>query len=218
MQLTIQVCLAVRDFMCIPLTIIKSSDDKMKIDVMVADKRHFCYAQEICDEVYVSAQERGTGIAKRTPEYIIGKMQAGKAVIAVAEDGRFAGFSYIESWGGKKYVANSGLIVAHAFRGLGLAKRIKERIFQLSREVFPEAKIFSITTGAAVMKMNYELGFRPVPFSELTNDPEFWKGCQGCRNFTILEKNNYKMCLCTGLLYDPHEHINIQTINIKNAQ
>ena len=190
----------------------------MKIDVMVADKRHFRYAGEICDEVYVSAQERGTGIAKRTPDYIIGKMQAGKAVIAIAEDGRFAGFSYIESWGGKKYVANSGLIVAHAFRGLGLAKRIKERIFQLSRELFPEAKIFSITTGAAVMKMNYELGFRPVPFSELTNDPEFWKGCQGCRNFTILEKNNYRMCLCTGLLYDPHEHIQIQTVSIKNAQ
>ena len=190
----------------------------MKIDVMVADKSHYRFAQEICDEVYVSAQERGTGIAKRTPEYIIGKMQAGKAVIAVSEDGRFAGFSYIESWGGKEYVANSGLIVAHAFRGLGLAKRIKERIFQLSRELFPEAKIFSITTGAAVMKMNYELGFRPVPFSELTDDPEFWKGCQGCRNFTILEKNNYRMCLCTGLLYDPHEHIQIQPINIKNAQ
>lgn len=190
----------------------------MKIDVMVADSSHYRFAQEICDEVYVSAQERGTGIAKRTPEYIIGKMQAGKAVIAVAEDGRFAGFSYIESWGGKKYVANSGLIVAHAFRGIGLAKRIKERVFQLSRELFPEAKIFSITTGAAVMKMNYELGFRPVPFSELTNDPEFWKGCQGCRNFTILEKNNYRMCLCTGLLYDPHEHIQIQSINIKNAQ
>ena len=151
-------------------------------------------------------------------ENIIGKMQAGKAVIAVSEDGRFAGFSYIESWGGKKYVANSGLIVAHAFRGIGLAKRIKERVFQLSRELFPDAKIFSITTGAAVMKMNYELGFRPVPFSELTNDPEFWKGCQGCRNFTILEKNNYRMCLCTGLLYDPHEHIQIQSVNMKNAQ
>ena len=182
------------------------------------DKSHYRFAQEICDEVYVSAQERGTGIAKRTPEYIIGKMQAGKAVIAVSEDGRFAGFSYIESWGGKEYVANSGLIVAHAFRGLGLAKRIKERIFQLSRELFPDAKIFSITTGAAVMKMNYELGFRPVPFSELTDDPEFWKGCQGCRNFTILEKNNYRMCLCTGLLYDPHEHIQIQSVNMKNAQ
>ena len=108
---------------------------------MVADSSHYRFAQEICDEVYVSAQERGTGIAKRTPEYIIGKMQAGKAVIAVSEDGRFAGFSYIESWGGKKYVANSGLIVAHAFRGIGLAKRIKERVFQLSRELFPDAKI-----------------------------------------------------------------------------
>ncbi|MDE7126932.1 MAG: hypothetical protein K2O58_03425 [Bacteroidales bacterium] len=60
----------------------------MEIEVMVADESHYRYAQEICDEVYISAQERGTGIAKRTPEYIIGKMQAGKAVIAISEDGR----------------------------------------------------------------------------------------------------------------------------------
>ncbi|MCM1178365.1 MAG: GNAT family N-acetyltransferase [Bacteroidales bacterium] len=190
----------------------------MEIEVVVADESHYRYAQEICDEVYISAQERGTGIAKRTPEYIIGKMQAGKAVIAISEDGRFAGFSYIESWGGKQYVANSGLIVAHPFRGMGLAKRIKERIFLLSHKLFPEAKIFSITTGAAVMKMNYEFGFRPVPFSELTDDPEFWKGCQGCRNFPILEKNNYRMCLCTGLLYDPKEHIQVHPIEFSNAR
>ena len=56
------------------------------------------------------------------------------------------------------------------------------------------------------MKMNYELGFRPVPFAELTHDPEFWKGCQGCTNFPILESKEYKMCICTGLLYDPAEH------------
>ena len=178
----------------------------MEINVMVADESHAVYADEICDEVFISARERGTGIARRTPEYVIEKMKAGKAVIAVAEDGSFAGFSYIETWGGKKYVANSGLIVAHAFRGLGVAKRIKERIFKLSRERFPDAKIFSITTGAAVMKMNYELGFRPVPFAFLTDDPEFWKGCQGCRNFQILQNNDFKMCLCTGLLYDPQEH------------
>lgn len=190
----------------------------MEIEVMVADESHAKFAQEICDEVYISAQERGTGIAKRTPEYVIEKMKAGKAVIAIAEDGRFAGFSYIETWGGKQYVANSGLIVAHPFRGVGLAKRIKEQIFLLSRRKFPQAKIFSITTGAAVMKMNYELGFRPVPFSELTNDPEFWKGCQGCRNFQILQNNNYRMCLCTGLLYDPKEHIAIQEIEIRKAQ
>ena len=178
----------------------------MEINVKVADESHAIYADEICDEVFISARERGTGIARRTPEYVIEKMKAGKAVIAVAEDGRFAGFSCIETWGGKEYVANSGLIVAHAFRGMGVAKRIKERIFKLSREKFPDAKIFSITTGAAVMKMNYELGFRPVPFAFLTDDPEFWKGCQGCRNFQILQNNDFKMCLCTGLLYDPQEH------------
>lgn len=181
----------------------------MQIDVMVADESHAVYADEICEEVFISARERGTGIARRTPEYIIEKMKAGKAVIAIAEDGSFAGFSYIETWGGKKYVANSGLIVSHQFRGQGVAMRIKKRIFQLSQERFPDAKIFSITTGAAVMKMNYTLGFRPVPFSSLTDDPEFWKGCQGCRNFKILESNNYKMCLCTGLLYDPAEHIKV---------
>lgn len=181
----------------------------MQIDVMVADESHAVYADEICEEVFISARERGTGIARRTPEYIIEKMKAGKAVIAIAEDGSFAGFSYIETWGGKKYVANSGLIVSHQFRGQGVAMRIKKRIFQLSQERFPDAKIFSITTGAAVMKMNYTLGFRPVPFSALTDDPEFWKGCQGCRNFKILESNNYKMCLCTGLLYDPAEHIKV---------
>lgn len=189
----------------------------MEIDVIVASEDHEKFAQEICDEMYISAQERGTGIAKRSPEYVIEKMRAGKAVIAVTEDGRFAGFSYIETWGGKQYVANSGLIVAHPFRGIGLARKIKERIFLLSREKYPMAKIFSITTGAAVMKMNYELGFRPVPFSELTDDPEFWKGCQGCRNFQILEKNSYRMCLCTGLLYDPQEHIAVNRLEIRKA-
>jgi predicted GNAT superfamily acetyltransferase len=183
----------------------------MHIDVLVADASHFVYADEICEEILLSARERGTGIARRTPEYLQEKMAAGKAVIALSEAGEFAGFSYIETWGGKEYVANSGLIVAHKFRGIGLAMRIKEKVFQLSRERFPNAKIFSITTGAAVMKMNYELGFRPVTFAALTDDPEFWKGCQGCRNYQILESNEHRMCLCTGLLYDPAEHIEVKS-------
>ena len=183
----------------------------MHIDVLVADASHFVYADEICEEILLSARERGTGIARRTPEYLQEKMAAGKAVIALSEEGEFAGFSYIETWGGKEYVANSGLIIAHKFRGIGLAMKIKERVFQLSRERFPNAKIFSITTGAAVMKMNYELGFRPVTFAALTDDPEFWKGCQGCRNYQILESNEYRMCLCTGLLYDPAEHIEVKS-------
>ena len=196
----------------------------MQIDVMVADASHVVYADEVCEEILISARERGTGIARRTPEYITEKILAGKAIIAIAEDGRFAGFSYIETWGGKEYVANSGLIVAHAFRGIGLAMRIKTKIFQHSRNMFPNAKIFSITTGAAVMKMNYELGFRPVTFAALTDDPEFWKGCQGCRNYGILESNEHRMCLCTGLLYDPAEHIEVmnpahpELVNLKDGE
>ncbi len=185
----------------------------MEIKVVVASSEHLKYAEEICQEIYISSLERKTGIANRTPEYIHEKMLAGKAVIALAyaegSEPRFAGFSYIESWGGKSFVATSGLIVAHAFRGMGIAKKIKEQTFLLSRRLFPDAKIFSITTGAAVMKMNYEFGFRPVPFTELTDDPEFWKGCEGCRHFDILKSHDYKMCICTGLLYDPKEHLEI---------
>lgn len=189
----------------------------MNFQVFVADERHFPYAQDICDEISSSAEDRGTGIAQRTPEYLKEKMAAGKAVLALTEDGRFAGFSYIETWENKQYVANSGLIVARAWRGMGLAKRIKERVFQLSREKYPAAKIFSLTTGAAVMKMNYELGFRPVTFQELTHDPEFWKGCEGCAHFPVFESRNYRLCICTGLLYDPTEHIKVHGVEINKS-
>ena len=181
-----------------------------EIIVRAATKDDTKYAEAICKEIFISSQERKTGIANRTPEYICEKILAGKAVIAVTSDGDFAGFSYIESWGGKSFVATSGLIVAHKYRGMGIAKRIKEQTFLLSRKLFPDAKIFSITTGAAVMKMNYEFGFRPVPYSELTDDPEFWKGCEGCRHFDILKSHDYKMCICTGLLYDPKDHLEIK--------
>lgn len=175
----------------------------MKVNIYVADESHVVYAEQICDLIYISAQERGTGIAKRTPEYVKQKMLDGKAVIALTEDGTLAGYSYIETWSHAKFVANSGLIVAHQFRKTGLARRIKQKIFELSRTMFPYAKIFSITTGLAVMKINSDLGYRPVSFSELTDDKEFWEGCRGCRNFDILERNDYRMCLCTALLYDP---------------
>ncbi|MBQ7268547.1 MAG: GNAT family N-acetyltransferase [Bacteroidales bacterium] len=188
----------------------------MEIKVYVARPEHGKYAEQICEEIYISSLERKTGIAKRTPEYIIEKIDAGKAVIALTDEGEFAGFSYIESWGHKTFVANSGLIVAHKFRGMGIAKKIKEQTFLLSRRLFPEAKIFSITTGAAVMKMNYEFGFRPVPYTELTDDPEFWKGCEGCRHFDILKSHDYKMCICTGLLYDPKEHLEIKSPSEQN--
>ena len=172
------------------------------MNLIVANESHFKYAQTICDTIAESAKVRGTGIAKRTPEYIQKKLSNGNAIIALDGD-NFAGFCYIEVWGHEKFVANSGLIVHPDYRGKGLAKAIKQRIFELSRKKFPDAKIFGITTGLAVMKINYELGYQPVTFSELTDDPDFWKGCQTCKNFDILTRTEQKMCLCTGMLYDP---------------
>ena len=109
----------------------------MDINVVGADESHIQYAESICDLVYISAQERGTGIANSTPEYISAKMLSGKAVIAIAENGELAGFSYIETWGHQKFVANSGLIVAHKFRQTGLARRIKQKIFDLQELFIP---------------------------------------------------------------------------------
>lgn len=170
--------------------------------IIIANESHFKYADVICETIEISAQQRGTGIAKRTTEYIITKMTNRNAVIALDGD-KFAGFCYIEAWGHGKYVANSGLIVHPDYRNQGLAKKIKEKIFAYSQEKYPGAKIFGITTGLAVMKINYELGYKPVTFSELTDDPEFWKGCQTCKNYDVLTRTNHKMCLCTGMLYDP---------------
>jgi hypothetical protein len=185
--------------------------------VMVATEEHFPYAEAICHQIQESAKARGTGIAKRSPEYVRLKMSEGKAVIALTREAEFAGFCYIETWGGKQYVANSGLIVVPKFREGGLAKRIKHAAFRLSREKYPDAKIFSITTSHAVMKMNTELGYVPVPFSELTQDDEFWNGCSSCPNFDILTRTNRKMCLCTGMLYDANAPKQVVQIDIPNT-
>ena len=171
------------------------------MNIVIANKSHSKYASIICETIAESAKVRGTGIAKRTPEYIIKKLEKNNAVIALEGD-KFAGFCYIEVWGHNKFVANSGLIVHPDFRNQGLAKKIKKVIFEHSKEKFPEAKIFGITTGLAVMKINYELGYKPVTFSELTDDPVFWKGCQTCKNYDILTRTEQKLCLCTGMLYD----------------
>jgi GNAT superfamily N-acetyltransferase len=176
-----------------------------RFTVQVASDEHTRFAEVICAEMEASAKVRGTGIAKRKPDYIITKMHEGKAVIALTDDGRFAGFCYIETWSGKEFVANSGLIVVPEFRKDGLAKRIKQRIFELSREKFPDAKIFGITTSHAVMKINTELGYVPAPFSELTQDETFWNGCSSCPNYDILSRTQRKMCLCTGMLFDPND-------------
>jgi hypothetical protein len=88
---------------------------------------------------------------------------------------------------------------------VGLAKAIKHKIFELSRTKYPDAKLFGLTTGLAVMKINSELGYEPVTYSELTQDEDFWKGCKSCVNYDILTMKERKNCMCTAMLFDPAE-------------
>ncbi|MDY3876052.1 MAG: GNAT family N-acetyltransferase [Prevotella sp.] len=177
-----------------------------EIKVMVADATHEKYVDTILQTIAEAAKVRGTGIAKRSPEYVATKMREAKAVIALSGE-KFAGFSYIETWGNKTYVTTSGLIVHPDFRGMGVAKRIKDMTFSLARTRWPHAKIFSLTSGAAVMTMNSQLGYQPVTFADLTDDEAFWRGCEGCINVDVLHRTGRKYCICTAMLYDPGDHL-----------
>jgi hypothetical protein len=183
---------------------------EQKIIVRVAHSGDASFANAITDEMASSAKARGTGIAKRSPDYVAAKINEGKSVIAYTEEGTWVGFCYIEAWQHGQFVANSGLIVAPAFRKTGIAKKIKQTIFQLSREKYPNAKIFGLTTGLAVMKINSELGYEPVTYSELTDDEEFWAGCKSCVNYDILMSKERKNCMCTAMLYEPKQEEEIK--------
>jgi GNAT superfamily N-acetyltransferase len=180
--------------------------DNPGIIVRPATAADVAYAPLITAEMESSAKARGTGIAKRSPEYVAQKMHENKAVIAFTSAGEWVGFCYIEAWGHGEFVANSGLIVAPAYRKSGVAKQVKQMIFQLSREKYPDAKIFGLTTGLAVMKINSDLGYEPVTYSELTDDEQFWAGCKSCVNYDILVSKERKNCMCTAMLYDPADH------------
>ncbi|MBS1754610.1 MAG: GNAT family N-acetyltransferase [Ferruginibacter sp.] len=185
------------------------------IIIRVANASDCRFASIITDEMAASAKARGTGIAKRSPEYIEQKIKEGKSVIAITEAGEWVGFCYIEAWEHNKFVANSGLIVSPPFRKTGVAKAIKKRIFELSREKYPDSKIFGLTTGLAVMKINSDLGYEPVTYSELTSDEQFWAGCKSCVNYDILMSKDRKNCMCTAMLFDPADHYT--TIETKAA-
>jgi len=179
---------------------------EQNIIVRIANSGDSDFAETITAEMEESAKARGTGIAKRSAQYIIQKMIEGKAVIALLEDNTWVGFCYIEEWSHGEFVANSGLIVAPAFRKTGIAKQIKQKIFELSRKKYPDAKIFGLTTGLAVMKINSDLGYEPVTYSELTQDETFWSGCKSCVNYDILMSKERRNCFCTAMLYDPVDH------------
>ena len=176
---------------------------KHEIHITIASETHLNFVTEVEKALLEASKQKGTGIAVRDSAYLTQKIQEGKAVIAYSDEGQWAGFCYIESWGHNKYVANSGLIVSSRFRGVGLAGEIKKRALDLSAVLFPGAKLFGLTTSLAVMKINSGLGYNPVTFSELTDDNQFWKGCETCPYYDILVRTKRDDCLCTAMIMDP---------------
>jgi hypothetical protein len=192
---------------------------EQNINITIASEEHLAYVPEIEKALYEASLQKGTGIAVRSTEYLTGKIQDGKAVIALSAEGQWAGFCYIESWGHNRFVANSGLIVSSAFRGMGLAGEIKKRALELSAKLFPGARLFGLTTSLAVMKINNGLGYKPVTFSELTDDDEFWKGCLTCPYYDILVRTKRDDCLCTAMIMDPAEDKKVNgKKNVKGIQ
>ena len=174
-----------------------------RIIVRAAIAADIVFADQIIHEMESSAIARGSGISKRSAASVIEKIDAGKAIVAVTEAGEWAGFSYIEAWDEGKFVSNSGLIVSPKHRNQGVASEIKTQIFELSKTKYPSAKIFSITSGLAIMKMNTRLGFEPVTYSEVARESKFWDSCKSCVNYNVLQSKNRCNCLCTAMLFDP---------------
>ena len=176
--------------------------------ICTATQEHLPYVDAVVQALEDASRAKGTGLAKRSPEYIRSKIEQGKAVIALYKDS-LAGFCYIESWEHERYVATSGLIVCPEYRSHGLATAIKKEAFHLARRKFPAAKMFGLTTSLAVMRINSSLGFVPVTFTELTADQEFWKGCETCQYYDVLQRSGNKNCLCTGMLFDPSPKVKV---------
>ena len=175
------------------------------IKIEFATDGHLKYAGAISLAIAEAAKDKNSGLAHRTPEYIAEKIAAGKGVIALDGDS-LAGFCYIAGWEHDFFVSHSGLIVKPEYRGCGLAKAMKAKAFELSAVRFPGARVFGLTTSPAVKKINLELGYKAVPYKQITRDIDFWMGCFTCTHYETLCKNAFEECFCTAMVYNPNEN------------
>lgn len=188
------------------------------IRIGFATEEHLAYCQKISDAIAQAAKDKDSGLALREPSYLAEKIREGLGVIALdygtdpdeSPDGAprgdasdmpaLAGFCYIQPWEHGLFVAHSGLIVLPQYRGRGLASSIKQKAFDLTAARYPQAKVFGLTTSPAVRKINLTLGYREVPYSDITADINFWKGCCSCIHYSTLCQNRFETCRCTAML------------------
>lgn len=140
-------------------------------------------------------------IAQREPAFLRTKISAGQAAVALLE-AELVGFGYWSAWDAGRFVSHSGLVVRPDLRGVGLGRELKRCLFASSRERLPAAALMSLTNSPEVRAMNLSLGFRVVPLEDLPDDPEFWKGCDACRNIERVRSEGLRCC-CEAMLLDP---------------
>jgi GNAT superfamily N-acetyltransferase len=197
-------------------------EHQQKCIVRIATSGDRAYAATIANEMAYSSARRGTGIARRPPEYVMQKMDEGLAVIAVnADNGAWAGFCCIEVWQHKKYVANSGLIVSPGYRGTGISKQIKIALFDHCRSKFPGARLFSLSASPAVIHMNKAMGYKVVSFAEVMSDELFLTGCESWVNYKELMSREQTRLPYVSMIFDPpaeplepmHSHSSSHALN-----
>lgn len=174
-----------------------AEDDDVEVRIARPEDRAFAAAAARL----IEAAARDSDIARRSEELLRAKIETGRAAVAIA-NGELVGFGYFSEWEGGRFVSHSGLVVREDHQGIGLGRRLKERLLEASRRLFPDATTMSLTTSKAVEQLNLSLGFVHVPLDRLTSDPEFWKGCETCRNYAQMQREG-KKCCCFGMILAP---------------
>jgi N-acetylglutamate synthase-like GNAT family acetyltransferase len=170
--------------------------------ISITDERHIHFAREIELLFEQATSEKSIGLTLKSGKYIGKKIIQGEAVIATKQ-GRLAGICYLRHRDDDNFISISGVVVVPQFRKMGLAKMMINEIFEMARNKYPKAKIFSLTTSPEVMRINSLSGYKPINYSKLSSSDKFWNECSDCPNFHFLKKNNNTRCLCSAMLFNP---------------
>jgi len=174
---------------------------KRKYTVRSAQATDIIHASLISKTIELTNQNADNGICKRSASFLQQKILEGDAVIAVTKQNKWVGFIYLQKWN-DDFVSCCALIVHARYRNEKIAWQLKQKAVDLAKRKYPNAKLFGLTTAAAVMKINSRLGYIPVTYDQITGDQNFWNACKTCPNYQILKSKGQRNCLCTAMLLE----------------